>query len=252
MQYKLSNLNCPHLLKISRSELKSAYHQPHFSESFFVFVSVRLLEQQLFGWESACIRQMHISEESRWFWRDLRRAQSSRPTWVAELVGIMRGSLGEFVTSDSDVYAGDVLPTSHFTAHTPWFLHASDAVWLTSQLLRLDTCAYYNSLRLYSGNTPLNVSILQRRGARVLLNMYAVRQATQRYFVAINTSSRVGTIEFEPLSIVEQAQRMLETDVLITLHGAGETNMAFMKPCSIGTVSVGFRSHAFCQVIYCT
>jgi hypothetical protein len=149
------------------------------------------------------------------------------------MINIFHQVLGSFVTSR----LSDSVPATLFQAYKAWFLHASDAVWFTSHMLHHDTCSYYRTLPDLS-SMPLNVSILQRRDFRVMLNVNDVQRNILDSLLYGYNGSQTQSFEFEAMDVIEQAQRMFETDLLITIHGAGETNIAFMKPCSIGKLFI--------------
>lgn len=109
-----------------------------------------------------------------------------------------------------------------------WFFHPSDAVWLTSRLFNMDPCVYYGLAKDVL-KRPLRAATLQRREFREMLNVPAVREVIQ----TVANPSGVDEFLFDELTMLEQARLMLDTDLLVTIHGAGETNVAFMRPCSI-------------------
>ena len=78
------------------------------------------------------------------------------------------------------------------------------------------------------------ITLLLRRGAshrtytvgRLVLNPLEVERALRRV-------GRVRVVSFENHTLAQQLQVMLETDVLIGVHGAGLSNGMFLDRCGI-------------------
>lgn len=208
---------CPQAL--TSSTPYSAFHQPHFSEHFFLFISLVLWQQELFGSES-CIRYFGVSSDIAEFWHD---HFVQKPTWVMQLIDTMNAPFGDFVISNEFARAhGIQLIDDNREKLLRWFLHPSDAIWLTANILGLDPCARGKDA------SPMVAAVLQRFGSREILNIDDVKQAVHRRF-----QGDVAEVSFEGKHLKEQVAAMHATDVLVAVHGAGETNVAFMKPCSV-------------------
>ncbi|MDO7874165.1 glycosyltransferase family 61 protein [Hymenobacter sp. ASUV-10] len=78
-----------------------------------------------------------------------------------------------------------------------------------------------------------------RQRIRRLLNEAAIEPLLRQY--------GFETVYFETLSFEEQVQLLLETDVLVGIHGAGLTNTLFMRP---NTTVVEFMSDSSCNPCY--
>ena len=232
-----SSLSSPCPQALAAPHFYAAFHQPHFSEYFFTFLSLMLWQSDVFPPRNVtsssstlpCIRYMGIPDEITEFWRD---QKEGRKTWVMQLISAMKPFLSEsfFLSSNLarrlsiPLMKHHILPFENSSlALYRWFLHPSDASWLTSKLLQHDPCIDKAKSLLNSG---LSVKILQRRGAREMVNTEEVINSVRSNGVALKS---IEMIDFESSSLLQQAQQMYGSDVLITVHGAGQTNIVFMK-----------------------
>jgi hypothetical protein len=225
----------------------SAFHIPHFCEKFFMFVSALLWEEDIFGVKN-CVRYMQIplSGDSAEFWSDY---TSGADTWVMQMVHTVSETLGDFVVSDDFSKKYDVPVVDHRGLTTQhggnWFLHPSDAVWLASTVLSLNPCADYGThTQLLNRSLPTRVRVLQRPHGRTILNVDVVESVVMS---RLHNQSRVvdyRVLQTETTSMLTQAELFYNADILISVHGAGETNMAFMKPCS---VVIEFCMFGYCE-----
>ena len=82
----------------------------------------------------------------------------------------------------------------------------------------------------------LQFTLGQRKWARKFTNVPEMQSAIRNFQSstnAHNTTFNVSVVDFEGMSLIQQIKLMRATDVIISVHGAGLTNIAFMKPCSI-------------------
>ena len=205
----------------------SAFHQPHFAEYFFFYISV-LIEM---AHSSSDCRQIYFSvlEDIPEFWNDVLKGKQ---TWVTQFIEVMRRSLGDFLIADDDAYRLGIKifdsGAENLREKTGvWFLHPSDGAWLTSHVLSIDICSHF-----HTPLTPTRAVILQRENYRSILNLPEIEREILTAS-PIPGSVAVSTVFFDAMSFKEQAGAMLTADLLISVHGAGLTNIVFMKPCSV-------------------
>ena len=148
-----------------------------------------------------------------------------------------------------------------------WFLHSSDALSLGSFILNEDPCKYKgilkrqhqlqkythllennnhenystDSTKIKKSNLAMNdkhkkhfaaflkVGILNRKKDRKLFNAVDVLNSP----LIRNKSMITSQFILDDKSLVEQVSLIRTLDILIAVHGAGLTNMAWLKPCSI-------------------
>lgn len=91
--YAIPRMDCPRALTSFR--FYSAFHQPHFSEHFFVFVSTQLWQHEVFGPDS-CLRFFSVSTEVDEFWHNYRYGKR---TWVTQMINALQPDFGDFVVS---------------------------------------------------------------------------------------------------------------------------------------------------------
>ena len=110
-----------------------------------------------------------------------------------------------------------------------WFLHPTDAVALTAAVLGEDPCASLPAA--FTKGDNLQVLLVDRTVGRRLARPDVVKDyLSQKPYVSsvslVTFRGGVGTL-------VSQARQAHASDVFIATHGAGNTNIAFMRPCSI-------------------
>lgn len=226
--------SCPQV--ITSLEWYSAFHQPHFMDHFSLFISI-LLWQSEFNGNTSCARYFGVLDSISEFWSDMRRQRS---TWPIQMISQLKPSLGDFVISHEHATQLHLSLIDNNRSNIPgWFLHGSDAIWLTSTLLgRNDPCELYKRLMKSSHTT---VTILQRRDARVMMNSEEVRQVIKSNVM----NAVVAETYFDSMPLLQQVEVMLRSDIVVTIHGAGQTNIAFMKPCSVGKLKNCFNHIVF-------
>ncbi|KAK6341183.1 hypothetical protein TWF696_008270 [Orbilia brochopaga] len=75
---------------------------------------------------------------------------------------------------------------------------------------------------------PVNVTILDRRGSRKLTNARELIHALKAAYPAVH----VSVVDMAPLTLREQLDIIVRTDVLVGVHGAGHTHGFFLPPQS--------------------
>ena len=214
-------------LAIGSRRWYSAFHQPHFAEHFLFYWSVLLETTARRGPCQHLL--MSVLEEVTEFWNDI---YWGRRTWVTQLIHILHRSLGEFIISDSEAARWRITSLNSEADDLRekqglWLFHPSDGAVLTSVLLNTDICHH-----LQASSTSANVTVLQRKSSRGILNLDEVRR-TIPSAPSLPKSTKTSTAFFDSMSLTEQAQALLFTDLLVAVHGAGETNIVFMRPCSV-------------------
>ncbi len=122
-----------------------------------------------------------------------------------------------------------ILPHPH-----PWLLHPADAFTLSSKLLKLDN----REVKKVNTSQPLNIMILDRKDSRYIGNVHEVSHFLRKDLHhqlkdTVTKPSNVHVHMTEDRSFDEQIRPFAFADVVIAIHGGGETNIAFMRPCSI-------------------
>jgi hypothetical protein len=159
-----------------------------------------------------------------------------------------------------------------------WFHHASDALYLNSLILREDPCRYQGAAsRLL--NQPLSFLILNRKNDRKIVNIDDIVTAIQRVsespvsatptplildpprfktypklkgiYNPDTKSEHPNVFLFEGASLETQARTLSETDIVLVPHGAAETNLAWLKPCSIVLEVFSWAFYDPCYVCLC-
>lgn len=142
--------------------------------------------------------------------------------------------------------------TPKLTLEGSWFIHPTDAILLTSLILNQSPCKYQQQAHFLLSKS-LEVGLLGRVQTRQIGNPIEVidllkhfksdnislftteklSKIIQRNITTTKSNIQGQIIFMEGLTFKEQVYFTSSIDILITIHGAGETNIAFMKPCSI-------------------
>lgn len=98
-----------------------------------------------------------------------------------------------------------------------------------------------------TGPCTLRVTVINRRGPRALLGLPALRKALVGRAAAARVRLAYRVVEFEGLPLCAQAAIMQTTDVVISAHGAGNTNYIFLRPASVALeiFPFGYRAGPF-------
>ncbi|PXF40475.1 EGF domain-specific O-linked N-acetylglucosamine transferase [Gracilariopsis chorda] len=75
-----------------------------------------------------------------------------------------------------------------------------------------------------------SVTVLTREGHRALLEVDKLENKIKSRFMDHGLETEVKIVDFRDTSFDEQVKIMQETNVLIASHGAGNTNLVFMRP----------------------
>eukprot|EP01038_Epipyxis_sp_PR26KG_P007592 gene7592-10341_t len=59
------------------------------------------------------------------------------------------------------------------------------------------------------------------------------RSKTNHHYSITSSGMNIFATFFENKSFIDQMKIMSDSDIILTIHGAGLTNLAFMKPCSV-------------------
>jgi hypothetical protein len=110
-----------------------------------------------------------------------------------------------------------------------WFLHPIDAVLLSSYILNKDPCEKVSSHFLSCDH--LEVLIVDRKVGRRLAQPSSIeKNLSRKQGIAKIT---IASFEGGRGALFNQARQVRTANVLISTHGAGNTNIAFLRPCSI-------------------
>ena len=194
------------------------------------------------------VNGLEIDTASRQFWTAKMDGATGKGAWLRGVVAAAEAILGANTvlsppsttcatpSSSSPPSAAPAAARAYTTGRNPagWFLHASDAYLLGSRVVGEDPCGAprNTSTRRRPGERPaVRVGVLQRRRDRVLLNAAALSRARAGPDGANVTWVPAFVPEGKPLRAQATALRAL--DVVLSVHGAGLTNIAWMRPCSV-------------------
>ena len=268
-------------------------HFPIFTEIFTSFFSLSLLAYDVLGiYYEQCgysMQRFIIDEKLNWrFWR----SPPENHEWVIDIVRIIenRWKSSDIVSPAScapiQTHPSLFRSSEHINEMEPhnaispdgvyrisprrdwvsgdrrWFHHASDALYLSSLVLKQDPCLLQGAADALLSK-PLSLLILNRKSDRRITNIDEVLAAVlsisevdrmespgasprtasdstlakyPRIVPAVNPSPGEGhpnEFLFEGAPLEMQAQMLHEADIILTPHGAGETNLIWLKPCSI-------------------
>lgn len=138
-----------------------------------------------------------------------------------------------YVAEFGYVQEGTVHREHNIFATYSWFMHPRDALSLTKRVADL---LGLQVPRLPTPSDPPKITFVQRSTrAPTVQNSKDIVSALWQAGYRIQNDTK-----FEHYDVRIQVQLMLDTDVLITPHGAGLANAAFMKPCSAVIETFGF------------
>jgi len=214
--------------------VKFIHHMPHFCEALFNLVSI--LNWQGLILDKPCIGSFVVNASVRSFWKkDVFEPDSD---WMREMVNVVDGHYHtKSITSSTSSCSSLRGNISSWTAAVPsaagtlhgWFLHPTDAVALTAAVLGEDPCASLPAA--FTKGDSLQVLLVDRTVGRRLARPDAVKDyLSQKPYVA---SVSLVTFRGGAGTLVSQARQAHAANVFIATHGAGNTNIAFMRPCSI-------------------
>ena len=103
-------------------------------------------------------------------------------------------------------------------------MHPSDPFILGSLILQEDPCKYHDSyLSLTNENSKLNILLINRIQNRKIVNFNEILSGLHQKYI----NSTVEMIHYEHLSFIEQVNRTRSTDILIAVHGAGDSYKSY-------------------------
>lgn len=248
------------------------HHIPHFSEVYFNFFSFVLWQHDVFQtpWSQTCIKNLLIHDDCYRFWNapESRHGwikslvQMVENHWGIQTI-ISTSCLSKKANADAKKVKLKVL-----AREVDWFIHPSDAYLMRSLVLSRSPCELAGAAKQLL-KKPIEIMVLGRKSTRRLLNPQNVLMHLLEYIESHNNNKKLvplylanvrsinhpittyinpGRVDdpmfvteilnnhlifFEKTTFQEQAQMISEIDILLTVHGAGETNLIFMKPCSV-------------------
>ena len=226
-------------LGLSISSIPAPQHFPHFAIRYFAYISLLHWQDVIFQGQS-CLRHFLVNEAARGFWSSL---QQNKQTWVVQLlqaVSASGASPSQFLAPENCAKKNHVEVISLPGNHREWFLHGSEAAWLGSLILKdgRDACSRVFQRNTSSGSA-LQVLVVQRDWARKILNVGDIAKVFRRELGGVggvgaaSSPTAVSVVDYEKMSLEEQVRSTRDADVAISVHGAGITNWAFLRPCSI-------------------
>lgn len=81
---------------------------------------------------------------------------------------------------------------------------------------------------------PLNVTFIDRRGSRKLLDQDVLLEAARKRFPEVNFQA----LDFGAISFPEQLRRIQSTNVLVGVHGAGLTHTMFLRENGAAVIEI--------------
>jgi hypothetical protein len=235
-------------IKFSAPNRESFFgHFPHFSEMYFRFFSLLIWQNRVFelNYES-CVHSFQIDMNVRKFWNEI----TFEKGWNRNIISKINEASG-YNTISSNV--DELLSLSKSSVITlknreGYFLHPSDAVLLSSIIRNENPCELAGQSRSLLSH-PLKITILNRSLTRKVLNVdnitHVIHEVSQNHSLfsyshrkGFSTRvprgiSNITVINFDDKPFSHQVKIMHDTDIIISVHGAGLTNLVFMKPCSV-------------------
>ena len=151
------------------------------------------------------------------------------PQWTIDLV--------KTVDTDFKLNSVGASPCGTLLHHADskgWFLHPSDALLLGSYITQEDVCKYQGmGPKMLSPEYPLNLAILDRREDRRILNIHQIMDHDFVINSGNNDTSKFSIMYLDEKPLIHQARLFRHVDILLIVKGEGETNIAWMKPCSV-------------------
>ena len=216
---------------------REPFHQPHFAGQYFFYLSLVLWQDFIFDGAS-CLRHFLVEEESVDFWGRLLEDQR---TWPNQIIAHMNQAVAvNHVVSTTCALEKHKVQLLELPRRHDWFIHASDAFWLGATILReRDPCKAVTGTRAArQGARQLQFTMLQRGWARRLLNVPEVTTSLGRS--KLTATFNVSVVNFEDSPVAQQVEAIRSSDVVLSVHGAGFTNIAFLRPCAIAIEIVPF------------
>ena len=204
---------------------------PQFSQIYFRYYSILLWERIVYNLDiDSCQHPLQVGWGVEKFWNEMDQLSS----WHRLFVHRLNSAVG-FNTIDSNI--DDYFVSSPLIKlHRGFFLHPADAIQFSSLFLGKDVCD--DIVKREKKFAPVKVVIFNRLMGKKIMN---VQNITELFSKTLNHSSasslynvkEVAHHYFEHVPFREQVSLLYESDVVIAVHGAGLTNLVFMKPCSI-------------------
>jgi hypothetical protein len=218
-------------------------HFPHFADFYFRAYSILLWQRILYPQlHQDCIEHILIpsSTSGGKFWFNL-QDHLEKESWDRKLISTVNkifkrpvlitenAPYPKVTKSNKNVSIIEIQKYGYYN-HT--FLHPSDGILLAAAVLGHHPCEASRQLkeqrRQHHRHERLNITIVNRRKGRGLWNVEEFEEK-----IANLSLGKPLVHSFESMSFEHQAQTMYSSDVVISIHGAAMTNMAFMKPCSV-------------------
>lgn len=210
---------------------REPFHQPHFAGQYFFYLSLMLWQDVIFQGKM-CLRHFLVEEQSVEFWTGV---LEDKQTWPIQVMHYMDNAIAvNHLGATSCALEKHKVPQIAIPKKHDWFFHGSDAYWLGSTLMReKDPCqSVVGSSAALASRVHLQFTMLQRAWARKILNpdeVISTLKSLNSNTVNFNTS----IVNFEDAKIDHQVRVIRDSDFVLSVHGAGMTNIAFLKPCSV-------------------
>ena len=225
----LCKKNIPMYINPSCSEY--IHHFADFSSVYFSFFS-----NILWSVNNSCSHHLYIESSNKLFVELAKNVpKASKMNWITHLVGSVNRYVGynTIVSEDkTDVEKAarnslNSISESIIVGNDSWFYHPSDASLLKNIILQRLECPYEESRE----SRNYKVLVVDRDRDRSLLN----RDEIVSYLGSSSFSNplQVSGVRFTNQVLQQQVDTFDKADIIIAIHGAALTNVAFMKPCSV-------------------
>lgn len=205
-------------------------HFPHFAELYFELLSLLLWQRTSSPTFTSLALQLP-TVRSRSFWKQL-LLHSPRMNWVSSMLDVVESRLQcATIFPDLDCFRDSSNIQLLEIDSNVFFLHPADSLLLSSTVLNEDPCALHFSYDKLKSSANINISIINRYDTRSVLNEdEMIHSLLENHQLRVMKPLPNG---FETSqTLLQQAQIIHEIDILITPHGAGMTNVFFMRPCA--------------------
>lgn len=201
-------------------------HPSHYLTLFSRFYSILLWQRETYGLSDAalpCVRHLLVNSSLAHFWEGMGREEA----WIHRLTQAVHDSLGENTLTASNP-SPNLRPVT-LTWSDVLFLHPSDALLLSSQILRQNPCLLHKQRDSLLKKTSRLLILNQQDGE--IVNLDQVHESLSRTTLSRNFDIAVKYLDTHPF--LAQARAAYEADFIVSVHGMSLSNVAFMKPCSV-------------------
>jgi len=210
-----------------RSMDKLTFHFPHFAQNYFKYIS------EMLQYPDRCVTYAVVSNSSH-LARSLKRKEAG--PWIHDMIDALDTSLhhSSMMIDDGRLFFNDSAERISLS-----FTHPAHGAILASLIQGTSPCP---SKDIIKSNIRTTVSILQREKTRTIGNIEDVVKVVVDALPGRRVVSEIISFGFSD-SLKTQVLATGKSDILISIHGAGLTNIFAMKPCTVLVEVFPFAFH---------